>query len=140
MELKDAKITTDLHVKPPDRNQYLHFSSAHPNHTKCSVVFSQTLHMSRLYSKESDVEQNKEKMRSWFIKREYPQKPIDSEIRRVKFSIKETNKKNKSQNGVPFVVTYHPLLNSLYGIIRKNLYLFNMDQMVIQFITHGVFP
>ena len=140
MGLKDAKITTDLHVKPTDHNQYLHFSSAHPNHTKCSVVFSQTLRMSRLCSKESDVEQNKEKMRSWFIKREYLQKPIDSEIRRVKCSIKETNKKNKSQNGVPFVVTYHPLLNSLYGIIRKNLYLFNMDQMVIQFITHGVFP
>ena len=69
-------------------------------------------------------------MRSWFVKREYPEKMIDSEIRKVKFNIKETNSKNKSQNGAPFVVTYHPLLNSLYGIIRKNLYLFNMDQKV----------
>ena len=128
--LKDGKITTDLHVKPTDRHKYLHFSSAHPNHTKRSLVFSQTLHMSKLCSNESDFERNKEKMRSWFVKREYPEKLIDSEIRKVKFNIKETNSKNKSQNGVPFVVTYHPLLNSLYGIIRKNLYLLNMDQKV----------
>ena len=54
----------------------------------------------------------------------------DSETRKVKFNIKETNRKNKSQNGVPSVVTYHPLLNSLYGFIRKNLYLLNMNQKV----------
>ena len=129
MGLKDGKIT-DLHVKPTDRHQYLHFSSAHPNHTKRSVVFSQTLRISRLCSNESDFEWNKEKMRSWFVKREYPEKLIDSEIRKVKFNIRETNRKNKSKNGVPFIVTYHPLLNSLYGIIRKNLYLLNMDQKV----------
>ena len=38
--LKDRKIATDLHVKPTDRHQYLHFSSAYPNHTKSSVVFN----------------------------------------------------------------------------------------------------
>ena len=30
----DTKLTTDLHVKPTDRHQYLHYTSAHPNHTK----------------------------------------------------------------------------------------------------------
>ena len=58
--LKDGKITTDLHVKPTDHHQYLHFSSAHPNHTKRSLVFSQTLRMSRLCSNKSDFERNKE--------------------------------------------------------------------------------
>ena len=108
----------------------MHFSSAHPNHTKLSLVFSQTWRMSRLCSNESNLGRNKEKMRSWFAKREYPEKLIGSEIKKVKFNIKETNSKNKSQNGVPFVVTYHPLLDSLYGIISKNLYLINMDQKV----------
>ena len=78
--LKDGKITTNLHVKPTDCHQYLHLPSAHPNHTKCSVVFSQTLRMSRLCSNESDFEQKKEKMRSWLVKRKYPEKLIDSEI------------------------------------------------------------
>ena len=93
--------------------------------------------MSRLCSNESDFEQNKEKMRSWLVKREYPEKLIDSEIRKVKFNIKETNKKNKSQNGVPFVVTYHPLLNSFYSIIRKNLYLLNMNQILKRYSVHN---
>ena len=54
--LKDGKTVTDLHVKPTDRHQYLHLSSAHPNHTKRFVVFSQTLLISRLCSNESDFE------------------------------------------------------------------------------------
>ena len=71
MGLKDGKITTDSHVKPTDRHQYLHFSSAHPNHTKRSVVFRETLRISRSCSNESDFEGNKEKMRSWLVKRKY---------------------------------------------------------------------
>ena len=42
-------------------------------------------------------------MRSWFAKREYPAKMIDSEIRKAKFNIRESNRKNKSKNGVPVV-------------------------------------
>ena len=120
----------DLHLIPTDRHQFLHFSPAHPNYTKRSVVFSQSLRISRLRSKESDFERNKDNMRSWFVKREYPEKLIDSEITKVKFNIREINRKNESKNGVPFIITYHPLLNSVYGIIRKNLYLLNMDQKV----------
>ena len=120
----------DLHLIPTDRHQFLHFSPAHPNYTKRSVAFSQSLRISRLRSKESDFERNKDNMRSWFVKREYPEKLIDSEITKVKFNIREINRKNESKNGVPFIITYHPLLNFVYGIIRKNLYLLNMDQKV----------
>ena len=59
--LKDGTITTDLRVKPTDHHQYLYFSSAHPNHTKRSVVFSQILRTSRLRSNESHFERRKEK-------------------------------------------------------------------------------
>ena len=40
-------------------------------------------------------------MRSWYVKREYPEKLIDSEIWKTKFNTIETNRKNKSKNGVP---------------------------------------
>ena len=42
-------------------------------------------------------------MRSWFAKREYPEKLIDSEIRKAKSNTRETNRKNESKNGVPVV-------------------------------------
>ena len=70
---KDGKNATKFHVKPTDNHQYLHFLAAQPNHPKLS---SQTLHKSRLCSNKCDFERNKEKMRSWFVKREYPQKLI----------------------------------------------------------------
>ena len=131
--LKDGKITVALHVKPTDYHQYLHFPSAHLNHTKQVIVFIQTFCISRLCSNESEFEWNNEKTR--FVKREYPGKLIDSEIRKLKFTIKETNRKSKSKNGVPYVVIYHPLLNSIYGIIRKNLYL-NMNQRLKKCSVH----
>ena len=28
------KLSTDLHIKPTDYHQYLHYSSGHPEHTK----------------------------------------------------------------------------------------------------------
>ena len=122
MGLKNGKITADIHVKPTDRHKCLYISSAHPNQTKRSVVFIRTLRIGRLFSNGSDLEQNKDKITSWFVKRKYPEKLMDSEKKKFKFNIKETNRKNKSQNGVTFVVTCHSLLNSLCGIIRKNLY------------------
>ena len=50
VSVKNSKIITDLYVKSTDCHQYLHYLSAHRNHTKRSVVFSQTLRISRLCS------------------------------------------------------------------------------------------
>ena len=65
---------------------------------------------------------------------------IDSEIRKVTFNIRETDRKNKSKNGVPSVA-YHSLLNSVYGIHRKNMYLLNRDQNIKEVFSSvcGVF-
>ena len=93
------------------------------------------MRISRLCSNESDFELNKEKMRSWLVKREYPENLIQSEMRKVKFKIRETNRKNKSKNGVPFVVKYHPLLNSLHDIIRKNIYLLDINKKVKEVVS-----
>ena len=38
--IRNGNITTDLYVKDTDRNQHLHYTSAHPYRTKSSVVFS----------------------------------------------------------------------------------------------------
>ena len=85
MGLKDGKIATDLHAKPTDRHQYLHFSSVHSNYTKLSVVFTQTLRISRYVLTRVTLSRTK---------REYPEKPIDSEMRKIKFKIRESNRKN----------------------------------------------
>ena len=68
VSVKNSKIITDLCVKSTDHYQYIHYLSAHPNHTKRSVVFSQTLRISRLCSYEENFIKHKTGMKSWFFK------------------------------------------------------------------------
>ena len=65
-------------------------------------------------------------MKSWFLKKEYPEKLIESELRKIKFC-KEGIKKAKGDKGIPFVVLYHLQLKSLGKIINQNIYLLNMN-------------
>ena len=64
VSLCDGKLTTDLYVKPTDRHQYLHYMSAHPNHTKWSIGYSQTLRLSRICSYKNDFDKHLEEMKS----------------------------------------------------------------------------
>ena len=59
-------------------------------------------------------------MKSWLLKRGYPENMIDDKMKKVTFSEK-SSKKSKGSKGVPFVVTYHPSLNYLSRIIKENL-------------------
>ena len=42
----NARLESTVHVKPTDRHQYWHYSSSYPEHTRRSIVFSQTLRVS----------------------------------------------------------------------------------------------
>ena len=75
-------------------------------------------------------------MKEWFIKRGYPESVIEKEMKKVRFS-KQGQKSKKVEKGVPFVVTYHPLINKLSSIIHRNLYLLYMNQKVKNIFSPG---
>ena len=53
-----------------------------------------------------------------------------------KFRFSELGQKSKKiEKGVPFVVTYQPLLSKLSSIIHRNLYLLYMNQEVNKVFT-----
>ena len=135
VSVKHSKIITDLYVKSTDRHQYLHYLSAHPKHTKRSVVFSQTLGIGRLCSYEENFLKHKANMKSWFLKIEYPEKLISAEMDKVKFSNIERKSNSKTQKGIPLIVTYHLLLKSLSSIVNNNICLLHMDQEVKRTFT-----
>ena len=58
----DGKRITDLHVKPTDRHRYLHYTLAHPNHTKRSII----LRLSRICFYKNYFEKYLQKINSWF--------------------------------------------------------------------------
>ena len=114
-------------MKDTDSNQYLHYTSAHPYHTKMSVVFSRALRFSHLCALEKDFERHMAGMKQWFAKRDYPQDLINSEINKVKFLYVENKYNNNKEKGIFFVVTFHPLLKSSGSILNKNYYLLHMN-------------
>ena len=69
------------------------------------------------------------------MNREYPERLISAEVDKVKFSNIEKKSNRKTQNGIPLVVTYHPLLKSLSSILKNNIYLLHMDQEVKRTFT-----
>ena len=73
-------------------------------------------------------------MKGWFIKRGYHESVIENEMKKVRFS-KQGQKYKNVEKGVPFAVTYHPLLNKLSSVVHRNLYLLYMNQEVINVFT-----
>ena len=123
-------------MKPTDRHQYLHYLSSHPEYTKRSIVYSQNLRVNRLCSLEKDFNYHKLNMKELFIKRGYPESVIGNEMKKVRFS-RQGQKSRKFEKEVPFVVTYHPLLNKLSSIMHRSLFLLYMNQEVKNVFTPG---
>ena len=138
VSLSGNKLPADLHIKSTDKHQYLHYTSAHPVHTKHAIIYRQALRMSRICSYKTDFEKHLVDMNSWFQARGYPSDLVQKETNKVKFSSnRDKNKSKKKSKGVPLVITFHPLLNDAANVIPKNLYLLYMDQEAQRVFTPG---
>ena len=75
-------------------------------------------------------------MKSWFLKRGYTKRLVGKELGKVKFSNKVSSKQHQ-EKGIPFVITYHPILKNIGNVIRKNLYLLYMNEEAKKVFTPG---
>ena len=121
----DGELTTDLHVEPTDRHQYLHYMSVHPNHTKQSMVYSQERRLSRICSYKNDFEKHLEEMKSWFRVRGYPDNLVKKEIGTVTFS-KSTGSKSKGQKSI--AITFYLKFKLIGQLLNKQLHILYVDQ------------
>ena len=123
-------------MKSTDRHQFLHYKSPHPDHTKHSIVYSQTLRTSKICSNKSDFLKHLASMKSSFEVRGYPNKLIEQEMEKVRF-FRNGNVLGQLDptKGFPFVLTYHPLFKSMGKINNKNLYLLYMNSEVKKVFT-----
>ena len=75
-------------------------------------------------------------MKSWFLVRGYPKDLIESEMKKVKFTLKNSNtKRYKPLKAILFVMTYHSILKSKNKVILKYLDLLYMDNEVKRVFT-----
>ena len=136
VKLSKGRLTTDLHVKDTDRHQYLHFNSSHPDHTKRSIIYSQALRLAKICTFENDFLRYRDEMKSRFQRCGYPEDVITTEMKKVIFNGNSGKSSNKSK-GVPFVLTYHPLLKKVNYIIRKHSHLLYMNDEVKKVFQPG---
>ena len=83
VSLKGGGIFTDLHNKPTDSHQFLHYKSSHPSHIKNSITYSQALRISRLCSSQNDFNAHISNLKDWFMARDYPQRVVSEQINKV---------------------------------------------------------
>ncbi len=74
INLDNGRIWTDLYCKPTDSHNYLHFTSAHPEHNKLSLPYSQYLRLKRICSRDEDFLRHSQMITFHFVRRGYPKK------------------------------------------------------------------
>ena len=98
-------------------------------------VYSQASRIESVCSQESDFHQHSWNLRSWFLKRSYPEKIINTEISKVRFNVDNKRSNNRQKKRIPSVVIFHPKLKVLKNITKKHLYLLYMNDEVKRFFT-----
>lgn len=109
-------ITTSVHLKPTNHQQYLHFSSCHPNNTKRSLPYSLALRGKRITTEKKDLEEYNNQLQSAFEKRGYPKKLIHQQITQAHYD--KTEKPKPMTPQVNLVTTYHPGLHRLNYLLK----------------------
>ena len=74
------KLHTTLHIKPTDRQQYLHANSCHPRHTKNSLPYSQALRYRRNISQNANLDTQVTNLTNAFVNRGYKKFAIQTQI------------------------------------------------------------
>ena len=76
-------------------------------------------------------------MKSWFLNGGYPKTLIVTEVSKVKFVDTSGDGRTKT-NGIPVVITFHPLLKGLSKVINKYFHLLHMNGEVKKTFTPGL--
>ena len=100
-----------------------------PTHINTSIPCSQALRIGRIYLSEKGFKTHISGMKEWFLARVYPEIVVNNQRDKVIFG-KDWSVKKTSENGIPFVTTYHPKVKELAKLIRDLCPSLNSDEEV----------
>ena len=130
---EDNSLSTDIHIKPTDVHQYLHFSSCHPRNCKEGIPYNQAKRYRRIISNDDSFHGSFTELGKYFQIRHYPDNVIiKSDFQKVSTITQEealvsSSEKNKQKNIIRFVVQYNASLPNLGLTINKYWDLFNLS-------------
>ena len=111
IKVRNGLLHTDLHTKPTDTHNCLHYLSAHPRHCKDNIPFSQFLRVRRLCSQDEDFRARCSELTQHLRERDCPTDIITTALQRVKQLPRAKTlqyKPRANTHRVPFIITYNP--------------------------------
>ncbi|CAJ0940725.1 unnamed protein product [Ranitomeya imitator] len=112
---EDGVLSTDLYVKPTDKNSLLLYTSCHPRHIKKALPKSQFQRINRIVSNNSQRSLRLNDMASKFRSRGYPDSLLDFHSNNT-----PPTAIRSSRQRIAFVNTHHPFMQLFYKIIYKH--------------------
>ena len=117
ISLDSGTITTKVHHKPTDGNQFVHWSSGHPQHIRRSIPYAQLLRLKRICSDEKDFEAEAKTLLTKFKLRGYPTAVLTRALgltkQRSRDSLLSTNTRTQTPSEALFFVTRYDERNHL---------------------------
>ena len=120
---ENAELDTSVHEKVTNCHQYIEFSSCHPLSCKQGISYSQGKRYRRITSGNTCFEKDLDRLKEYFLARNYPKQVIDEAVGIVSSMSMEDALKptstTKCQDIIPFVCTYNPSLPNIGKIINQ---------------------
>lgn len=121
--IQDNRLMTKLYVKPTDRQAYLHYTSAHPTHTKKSLPYSQALRIRRNTTDDAVLLNSLRDLTKTFAQRGYAKDFIleqtNKVLDRTQTQLLVKRLKHKTTRRIPLVIDFHPHLDKLPSAATK---------------------
>jgi hypothetical protein len=124
---ESGQLYTTLYCKPTDSHNYLLYDSAHPQHCKNSLPYSQLLRVRRICSHIEDFDLNAIMICQHFLRRKYPISLLEEAVIKVRRSDrktlltpKTTNEQTQCEDKLFLITTFTPQDNPLTHVVKKN--------------------
>ena len=121
---EDGNISTDVYQKPTDTHPYLNCTSAHPEHLKRSIPYSQALRLRRICSSNTILRERIKQYSEYFVACGYKRQIVLNEMSKVlAFTQDECltpKTRDTSSERTPIVITYNPYTTYIAEIVNRH--------------------
>lgn len=115
--LDNGNLTTNVHVKPTNKQLYLHYDSCHPPHTKRSIPRSLSIRGHRICSNRENLEGYLSGVGNKLTERGYPRRFVAD--RMVPAHVNYQQRPQPTSDRIPLVTTFFFGAQKINGILRE---------------------
>ena len=118
---ENNNIQTTLYRKSTDQQAFLHAQSEHPRSLISSIPYSQALRLKTICTTTTEFDKNCGIIKQKFLERQYKEKVLDEQIKKVDRTEREelfTCKEKNNKNRIPLPITYNKTLPNISTITK----------------------